>query len=281
MLNIKAHLNNIAFPHMIFALPFAYMSAFLAAGQMPPLPILFWITVAIFGGRSAALALDNIADYEYDRKQPRLSYRALVRGDITMRDAKISVAVYVVILLVAVLHLRPLCLLLLPFAVLPFAVYPWTKRFTCLCHAVLGLAIAMAPAGAWIATGGEITSELVVLATAVALWIGAFDAVYGAQDENFDRMHGLHSLATAFGAKGALRIARAAHMVSIALFFALGIMLGMSFMYFVGVTIAAAVLYFQHKIVNEKDFSKVTQVYFMRNGIVSVAMFLCAWAAVV
>ena len=277
MLNIKAHMNNIAFTHMIFAFPFAYMSAFLAAGGVPPLNELFWITLAIFGGRSAALTLNNIADYEYDRKQPRLSYRALVRGDISMKSAQVSLAIYIAIMLIAVLQLRTLCQILLPVAVFPFVIYPMTKRFTCLCHLVLGIAVAMAPAGAWVAVGGEIDSALVVLAAAVALWIGAFDAVYGAQDEYFDRMHSLHSLATAFTAKGALYIARGLHVVSVVLFFVLGIMLKLSFTYFVGVGIAAGVLWFQHKMVNHKDFSQVNQRYFLRNGIVSVAMFFCTW----
>ena len=264
---------------MIFALPFAYMGAFLAAGGVPPLGELFFITLAIFGARSAALAIDNIVDYEYDRKQPRLSYRALVRGDLSLRSAKNSVIVYIIILLVAVLNLRPLCWVLLPAAVLPFVIYPYTKRFTALCHFVLGAAVAMAPAGAWVAAGGDISAQLVVLSAAVALWIGAFDAVYGAQDEYFDRMHSLHSLATAFSAKGALYIARGAHVLSIVLFAAFGVMLDMSPMYFAGVAIAAVVLYLQHGMVSEKDFSRVTQMYFMRNGIVSVAMFLCTWAA--
>ena len=262
---------------MIFALPFAYMGAFLAAGQVPPVDELFFITLAIFGGRSAALALNNIADYEYDRKQPRLSYRALVRGDISMRSAEISVFVYFVILLIAVFNLRPLCRVLLPLAVFPFVIYPMTKRYTCLCHIVLGIAVAMAPAGAWVAAGGDINGELAVLYAAVTLWIGAFDAVYGAQDEKFDRKHSLHSLATEFTAAGALRITRVWHIISITLFVALGIMMHLSFPYFIGVVIAAGVLYFQHTIVSAHDFSRVTQSYFMRNGIVSVAMFIFTW----
>ena len=279
MVNLKAHMNNIAFTHMIFAFPFAYMSAFLAAGGAPCAKELFFITLAIFGARSAAVALDNIADYRYDRLQARLSYRALVRGDITMRSAKISVVVYLLILLFAVLNLRPICLALLPVAALPFLIYPYTKRFTCLCHLVLGAAIAMAPAGAWVAVSGEITRETVILATAVALWIGAFDAVYGAQDEHFDRMHSLHSLATEFSARGALIITRIMHAASIALFLYLGVTLGLSWLYFVGVGIAGGVLYNQHQRVSANDFSQVTQEYFMRNGIVSIAMFFFTWLA--
>ena len=278
-MSIRGHVNNIALHHMVFALPFAYMSAFLAEGGVPPLWDLFWITVAIGGARSAALALDNLADLKYDKQQKRLAYRPMVRGEVSPRAAKISIVVYLLVFLVAVLQLHPLCIRLLPLAVVPFLVYPFTKRFTCLCHFVLGIAISMAPAGAWVAIRGSIDPPLVLLCLAVALWIGMFDAVYGAQDENFDRLHGLHSLATAFTAKGALFIAKALHTVSIACFFALGWMLQLHTVYFFGVGLAAGTLYYQHSIVKPNDFHRVTQVYFMRNGIVSLAMFAFTWLA--
>lgn len=276
-MSIGAHVNNIALHHMVFALPFAYMSAFLAAEGMPPLWELLWITVAIAGARSAALALDNLADLKYDSKQKRLAYRAMVRGDVSPRAAKISIGIYLLIFLVAVLQLNPICIRLLPVAAVPFLIYPYTKRFTCLCHFILGVAIAMAPAGAWVAVRGSVDPPLLVLCTAVALWIGMFDAVYGAQDEAFDRSQGLHSLATAFTAKGALRIAKGVHALSIVCFILLGIMLRMHGVYFLGVGIAAGTLIYQHSIVKPDDFSRVTQGYFMRNGIVSLAMFVFTW----
>ena len=276
-LNFAAHANNTALAHTVFSLPFAYMAAFLAAGGTPPLWELFWITLAIVGARSAALTLDNLADLQYDRLQPRHKHRALVSGRLTKREAYLSLLLYGAVFFVAVLMLRPICLRLLPLAVIPFAVYPFTKRFTFLCHGVLGMAIAMAPAGAWVAVSGTIDFPLVLLATSVALWIGAFDAVYGAQDEAFDKKHGLHSLATAFTAAGALKIARVAHVVSMAGFVVLGVIMGLNLWYYIGVFIAAATLFYQHSIVTARDFSRVTQVYFMRNGIVSVAMFVFTW----
>ena len=276
-MSIGAHVSNIALHHMVFALPFAYMSAFLAADGVPPLWDLFWITVAIGGARSAALALDNLADLKYDRQQERLAHRAMVRGEISPRAAKISIGIYLLIFLLAVLQLKPICIKLLPLAAVPFLIYPYTKRFTCLCHIVLGVAISMAPAGAWVAIRGTIDMPLIVLCVAVALWIGMFDAVYGAQDETFDRSHGLHSLATAFTAKGALTIAKVFHAVSVVCFVALGIMLQMGTVYFLGVGIAVVTLIYQHSIVKPDDFSRVTQVYFMRNGIVSLAMFAFTW----
>ncbi|MBR2215050.1 MAG: putative 4-hydroxybenzoate polyprenyltransferase [Selenomonadaceae bacterium] len=272
MLNIKAHANNVALSHTIFALPFAYMSAFLAAEGLPPWDKLLWITLAIVGARSAALALDNLADLKYDRQQERLAYRALVSGKLSVKAAKISIIIYLAVCVVAVWQLPAICLKLLPLAALPFIIYPYTKRFTCLCHFCLGLAIAMAPGGAWVAIRESIDAPQVLLCVAVALWIGMFDAVYGAQDEAFDKSQGLHSLATAFTAKGALRIAKFFHGVSILCFFALGLVLNLHSFYFVGVGVAAGTLVYQHQIVSADDFSRVTQSYFLRNGIVSVAM---------
>ncbi|WP_314620877.1 4-hydroxybenzoate octaprenyltransferase [uncultured Selenomonas sp.] len=274
MAKIGAHINNIALHHIVFALPFAYMSAFLAAGGMPPVMELVWITVAIAGARSAALALDNLADLKYDKKQPRLASRAMVRGDLKPREAKISIVVYLAVCLLAVAQLRPICLLLLPVAVVPFLIYPYTKRFTFLCHLVLGIAIAMAPAGSWVAVTGELSLPAVVLCIAVAIWIGAFDAVYGSQDEAFDRAEGLHSLATQFTARGALVICRFVHAVSIACFYVLGMLLELHWLYYIGVGIAAGTLVYQHRIVSADDYSRVTQRYFMRNGIVSIAMLI-------
>ena len=276
-INFAAHANNTALHHTVFSLPFAYMAAFLAASGLPPLWDLFWITLAIVGARSAALTLDNLSDLKYDRLQPRHRKRALVSGALSRREAKLSLILYLAVFLLAVSMLKPICLKLLPLAALPFMIYPFTKRFTCLCHAVLGLAIAMAPAGGWVAVRGTIELPLIVLCVSVALWIGAFDAVYGAQDEAFDKSHGLHSLATEFTATGALELAKFAHAVSIFGFFSLGIMQGLSFWYFVGVAIAALTLAYQHSIVSARDFSRVTQVYFMRNGIVSIAMFAFTW----
>ncbi len=279
MNKVSAHINNIALHHMVFALPFAYMSAFLAAGGVPDLWTLLWITLAIAGARSAALALDNLADLKYDSQQERLHYRAMVKGDIRPREAKISIAVYLLVFVFAVCQLPVICIKLLPVAAVPFLIYPYTKRVTSLCHLFLGLAISMAPAGGWVAVTGSISVPLLVLCTAVALWIGAFDAVYGSQDEAFDRSQGLHSLATRFTARGALRLTRWLHAGSILLFLLLGQLLGLGWLYYVGVGIAAGTLVYQHSIVRADDYSRVTQQYFMRNGIVSIAMFLFTWAS--
>lgn len=277
MISIKAHINNVALHHTIFDLPFAFMGAVLAANGHPRLIDLFWIAMAITTGRAAAMAIDNLADLKYDKQQPRMAYRAMVAGRISKREALVFIVICLVLMVLSVLQLQPICIYLLPVAAIPFIIYPFMKRVTGWVHMFLGLAIAMAPAGGWVGVSGTITAPLIVLCVAVALWIGAFDAMYGAQDEAFDRNQGLHSLAVSYGAAGAFRIATAAHVICILCFLAVGFMMHLSALYFVGVLIAAGTLCYQHRIVSPTDFSRVTQRYFMRNGIVSVAIFACTW----
>ena len=277
MERLRAHMNNTAFHHTVFSLPFALMGALLAAGGNPPLGDLGWIVLAITAARSAALALDNLADLKYDKQQPRLAYRAMVQGRVTKKEALVFIGVCLLVLVFAVLQLNPVCIRLLPFAAVPFLIYPYMKRVTGWVHLFLGIAIGMAPAGGGVAISGKIELPMIVLFIAVALWIAAFDAMYGAQDEEFDRSQGLHSLAVTFGAHGAFQISRAMHVLSILLFVALGVMMHLTFPYYIGVGIAAGTLVYQHRIAGPTDFSRVTQMYFMRNGIVSIAIFVFTW----
>ena len=279
MISIKAHINNVALHHTLFDLPFGLMAAVLAADGRPEPMVLLWVALAITTGRAAALAMDNLADLKYDSQQPRMAYRAMVRGEITKREAKVFIIICLALMVLSVAQLQPICLYLLPVAALPCLVYPYMKRITGWVHLFLGLAIAMAPAGGWVAVRGTIDAPMLVLCTAVALWIGAFDAMYGAQDEEFDKSQGLHSLAVSYGGAGAFRIAKVLHVICVVCFFAVGMMLSLHSLYFVGVGIAAGTLYYQHSIVTPTDFSRVTQGYFLRNGVVSVAICLCAWVS--
>lgn len=277
MISLKAHISNVALHHTLFDLPFGLMAAALAANGHPDGWTLLWIILAITTGRAAALAMDNLADLKYDSQQPRMAHRAMVRGEITKREAKVFIILCLLLMLAAVAQLRPICLYLLPVAAAPCLVYPYMKRITGWVHLFLGLAIAMAPAGGWVAVRGTIDPPMLLLCTAVALWIGAFDAIYGAQDEEFDKRHGLHSLAVSYGANGAFAISKVLHVICVGCFLAVGLMMGLGFLYYVGVAIAAGTLIYQHSIVSPTDFSRVTQVYFLRNAIVSVAICLCAW----
>ncbi len=274
---LKAHINNVALHHTLFDLPYAFLAALLATDGHPGIWNLVWIALAITSGRAAALAMDNLVDLRYDKQQPRMSYRAMVKGEITPTEAKVFIIVMLGIMVLAVLQLARICIYLLPVAALPCLIYPYMKRVTGWVHMFLGLAIAMAPAGGWVGVTGEVTLPLIVLCTAVALWIGAFDAMYGAQDEEFDRAHGLHSLAVSYGARGAFRIASACHVLCIGLFVLLGTMLGLGALYYFSVFLAGCVLLYQHMIVTPTDFHRVTQAYFMRNSLVPLVMLVCTW----
>ncbi len=277
MSKIKAHINNIALHHTIFDLPFAFMAALLAADGRPGFWTLFWIAMAVTSGRAAAMAIDNLADLKYDKKQPRMAYRAMVKGEITKAEAVRFIFFCLLLLVVSVAQLPPICLKLLPLAAVPFIIYPFTKRFTGWCHMFLGFAIAMAPAGGWVAAGGDIDLPMILLCLAVALWIGTFDAMYGAQDEAFDKSQGLHSMATEYGQKKTFQISRVLHSICILCFILVGILLSLNWPYYLGVVIASLTLVYQHSIIGPHDFSRVTQVYFLRNGIVSIAICLFAW----
>lgn len=279
MATIKAHINNIALSHTIFDLPFAFIAALMASNGNVSGWTLFLIALAVTSGRAAALAINNLADLKYDKLQPRMKYRAMVRGEISKAEALIFIIVCLLIMVATVAQLPPICLKLLPVAALPFIIYPFTKRFTGFCHVVLGVAIAMAPAGGWVAVTGEIFSvPMIILCLAIVFWMAGFDAMYGAQDEKFDKAHGLHSMATEFGAKGAFKISKVMHVLCIVCLLIVGIILNLGSIYFLGVGIAAGTLIYQHSIVTPRDFSQVTQDYFMRNGIVSVAILICTWS---
>lgn len=273
MSKLTAHINNIALHHSIFALPFAYMGAFLGARGVPTVSELLWITVAMVGARSAALAIDNLVDLKYDKLHPRFTKRPMVTGEVRPWEAILLIIVSLIVFLGAAAQLAPICLKVAPIAIFPFVIYPYMKRYTFCCHLVLGLALSMAPFGGWVAITGSLSLPVILLGLAVGIWIAAFDVIYGCQDEEFDRQHGLHSMATQFTVPGALRIAKAMHGVCIICFVMVGWLMQLSPIYYVGVLVAAVTLIYQHSIVSASDLSRVTQVYFMRNGIVAIAIF--------
>jgi len=270
----KAHINNIALSHTVFALPFAYIGALLAASGIPKALDLWWITLAMVGARSAAMALNNFIDLKYDRLQPRFTNRPMVTGAVKPWEAVLLTLLSLVVFFLAAAHLHPVCLKLAPLAVIPLAVYPYMKRFSWTCHFVLGLALSIAPIGAWMAIRGELTLPIVLLGLAVGVWIAGFDIIYGCQDIAFDKQNGLHSVPVQFGLVGALTIAKIMHGMSIIGFFTVGQLMHMQWVYYGGVVLAASVLVYQHSIVSPTDFRQVTQTYFMRNGLVSIALLI-------
>lgn len=274
MSKLKAHLDNIALSHSVFALPFAYMGAFLAAGGVPSGHDLLWITVAMVGARSAALALNNYIDLKYDKLHPRFTERPMVTGAVKPREALLLIGICLVLFWAAAAQLQPLCLKLWPLALVPLVVYPYMKRFSWTCHLVLGVALAAAPVGAWIAVTGKISVAVLFLGLAVGVWIAGFDVIYACQDVAFDKANKLNSMPVRFGVQGALRLSQLMHVISIAGFTVVGWLLKLHLIYYGGVILAAGVLVYQHSIVSAADLSKVTQRYFMRNGLVGILLFL-------
>lgn len=277
---LNAHLDNIAFYQTIFSLPFAYMAVLLASKGTVDWWTMLWVTMTIVSARSAALALDNMIDLKYDVDQPRFQQRPMVAGTVSRHGVHVLIGICAAVLVFSVFQLNPICIKLLPIAALPFVIYPFMKRYTCFCHYICGIAVAMAPAGGWVAVTGTIDYPMVVLFLAVTLWIGGFDVVYGAQDEEFDKAHGLHSMAVALGAKNALLLAKITHVITLCIFFYLGQLLSLGYMYYIGVGIAGGVLYFQHQIIARQGFKAFNRRYYLRNGIVSVAIFLCTLMSV-
>lgn len=273
-LKIKAHLDNIAFSHSIFALPFAYMGAFLAAGGFPSGNDIFWITVAMVGARSAALALNNLIDLKYDRFQARFAKRPMVTGRVKPKEAITFIIISLFLFLLAAANLAPLCLKLWPLALIPLVIYPYMKRFSFTCHFVLGLALGMAPVGAWVAIKNEISPVSVILGFSVALWIAAFDAIYGCQDVGFDKKHGLHSIPVRFGITQALRLTKIMHALCVLGFISVGVIMKLNYIYYLGVLVVIAVLIYQHSLIRPHNLKDANQAYFMRNGLVSIILFL-------
>lgn len=274
MNKLSAHVNNIALHHTVFALPFAYMGAFLAADGFPSLHDFIFITLAMIGARSSALILDNLIDLKFDRLQPRLSKRPMVAGLVKRNEVIFLLLINLALFIFAALQLAPICIYLAPFAVLILLLYPYTKRFTFMCHFILGSALAMAPIGSYIAVTGTLNITILILGLGVCLWIGGFDAIYGSQDEAFDKAHGLHSLATKFTAGRVFTIIAVVHAISILCFIIVGLSYHLAFIYYIGILAAIVTLIYQHSIVSASDYSKLTQVYFMRNGIVSIVIFI-------
>ena len=274
MNKLKAHLNNIVIYHSIFALPFAYMGLFLASDGLPTFHNFLWVTVAMIGARSSAMAMDNLVDLKFDKQQARMQNRPLVTGVLKPAEVVLMIIGCVAIFLYAAAQLAPICLKLTPICLFFLLFYPYMKRISCLCHYFLGVALAMAPAGGYIAVTGDLPLGIIMLSGGVCLWIGSFDIIYGSQDLEFDLKHNLHSMATAFGVAKAHKIAAFVHGLSIVCFILTGYFMHLAFPYYIGVLIAALTLLYQHSLISPTDFSNLTQKYFMRNGIVAIAIFI-------
>lgn len=275
---IKVFLNMIKFEHTIFALPFAYMGMFLGSvevlGRYPTWLEFLWITLAMVGARSAAMALNRLIDRAIDKLNPRTAERAIPAGKLNMKETIIFVIISLAIFIFATLQLSDLAIKLLPIAVFMLVIYSYTKRFTWGCHFVLGAADALAPLGAWVAVTNGITYSSIILFLTVTFWIAGFDIIYATQDIDFDRKNGLKSIPVRFGLKNSLIIARVMHFLTIVGLAYLFFITDLSWWYLVGVVIANFILHYEHSIISPKDMSRLNTAFFTMNGVLSVIIFV-------
>ena len=277
---MKKYLSLVTFAHTIFALPFALLAAVLAARGVPPLPTVAWILVAMVGSRSAAMAFNRIADREIDAVNPRTQMRDIPAGRVSVGSAAAFCALSAAVFVFAAWRLNPLCLALSPVALLVVLGYSYTKRFTALAHFVLGLGLAIAPVGAWIAVTGAMALPPVVLGLSVLFWVAGFDVIYSLQDEAFDRAHGLFSLPARLGARRALNVSTVFHALSLALLYGVFVLVHGGLLFGLGVVLAGVFLVRQHVLVKPGDLSRVDGAFFTANGWLSVAVFACGAADV-
>ncbi|VAX31892.1 Menaquinone via futalosine polyprenyltransferase (MenA homolog) [hydrothermal vent metagenome] len=266
------YLRMIKFSHSVFALPFAFTSALLAAGGIPSWNKIFWITVAMVGGRSAAMGINRVIDRKVDALNPRTSGREIPAGTIKTAEAVVFIIVSTLIFLYAAYRLNPLCLKLSPLALAVFVLYPYTKRFTWLSHIVLGIAIAGAPVGAWIALRGTLDMEILPLALSVVFWLAGFDVLYALQDVDFDKKTGLRSIPQRFGIKRALFLARTFHILTWMLLLVTATIFDLGILFHAGLILVGVLLVHEHRLVKEDDLSRLNMAFFNMNGYISLTV---------
>ena len=259
--------------HTVFALPFAYVGAFLAHGDWPGLHDVLWITVAMVGARTVAMALNRLVDAELDARNPRTATRELPSGALSRTQVIVLSAAATVVFLVAVFQLDPIVRWLWPIPVAMFFVYPYLKRFTWLSHVWLGACLGLAPVGAWLGVSGAAPWEAWAIGCAVLLWVAGFDLFYSLFDVEHDRAAGLHSWAVRFGVSGVFAGARAFHLGTVALLAAAGVGLDVGVFYWLGVLAVAALLAYEHAIVRPDDLRRLDAAFFTVNGVISVVFF--------
>jgi 4-hydroxybenzoate polyprenyltransferase len=282
MLKDKAvlYLKMIKIAHSVFALPFAFTGAVLAASGIPTLREIFWIAVAMVGARSGAMGMNRIVDRKIDAANPRTSNRELPSGKIGTGEALVFTAISFAVLIIAAYNLNPLCLMLSPVAIAVLIAYSYTKRYTWLSHFVLGISLSAAPLGAWIAVKGSFDAEILALCGAVVFWLAGFDILYALQDIEFDRRHGLYSVPQKFGIRRALLFSRLSHLVTFFLLVATGLIFHLDIPYWLGMVIVAALFLYEHSLVRHDDLTRLDVAFFNMNGYISITVFVSTLLAV-
>ena len=276
---VRAFLRLVMIEHSVFSLPFAYLAsltAMLLGDASVHWAELALVTLAMVGLRTFAMAANRIIDREIDARNPRTAGRELVTGAVSVRGAWTGALIALAAFLGAAALLNPLCLALAPAAVVPMVVYPYGKRFTNYPHAILGLAQAMGPVGAWLAVTGAWSWEAVVLGAAVGSWIGGFDMIYACQDVAADHAGGVKSVPARFGIPAALHAARISHVITVALLVWFALLTGAGFFFWLGLVVVVIAFAYEHHLVTPRDLSRLGRAFFTVNGVVGIALFACA-----
>jgi len=272
-------LEMIKFKLTIFAMPFAFMGAFLAARGLPDLKSFLLVILAMVGARTCAMGFNRIVDAKFDGANPRTAERAIPAGAVSSLEAWSMVIIAGLLFFLAAWLLNPLTLKLAPFALSLTLFYSLTKRFTSFCHLILGVALAFSPLGGWVAVAGTLQNFPWALSAGVLFWVAGFDTVYACLDANFDRKAGLYSLPAKIGALNAFRLAAGFHVVAFCLFIMTGMQADLNYFYYIGVALAAMALFNQQRIVDPKDLSKIQVSFFSMNGFISLALFVATCLA--
>ncbi len=278
---LRTTLEMIKFEHTLFALPFAFLGALLAAGGLPTPWQIVWITLAMVGARSAAMTFNRIADREIDALNPRTAARELPSGKLSVGFAWAFFAAATVLFLLSAYMLNWLTFVLSPVALAIILGYSYAKRYTSLAHLLLGLALAIAPSAAWIAVRGTLDHEVpILLSLMVLMWTAGFDVLYACQDYEYDRRAGLRSIPAKFGIRNALWIARLFHFQAFAVLVLLYLVTGLGWPALVGVIATGMLLIYQHMLVKPNDLSRLNAAFFTTNAFVSVILLVTFGAAV-
>ncbi len=274
---IQTLLEMIKFKHTVFAMPFALIGAFLAGSGVPSLRVFFYVVLAMVGARTCAMGFNRIVDRRFDAANPRTAKRALPAGEVSLAESWAMVLLSGALFFFACFMLNPMALAIAPVGLGLTLIYSLTKRFTWLCHVVLGVALAFSPLGGWVAVAATLSGYPWVLSLGVLFWVAGFDCIYACLDAEFDRKAGLYSMPATLGRKRAFQLAVFFHVLAFFFFTLTGYQSELNVFYYGGLVLTAGALFYQHLVVNPKDLSRIQLSFFSMNGFIALTLFLATW----
>jgi len=274
MEKVTTFFRMIKIEHSLFALPFAFTGALLAARGIPSFWKIFWIFVAMVSARTIAMGLNRVIDAKIDSKNPRTADREIPTGKISRKKALLYIVLSLVVYEIATYQLNMLCFILSPIPLIVFVVYSYSKRFTSLCHIILGVALGLAPIGAWVAINGTVNFGIVLLGIAVLLWVAGFDIIYALQDLNFDKNYGLFSIPAKLGIKNSILFSRLFHLTAFIIFVYLKVYFGLGIVYIAGIILCGLFMLYEHSLIKSDDLRRVNMAFFNMNAYISITIFV-------